>query len=730
MQMRSVSRNRLRDDIVDELSRLIVDGELSATERLKEIELSERLGVSRTPLREALLILEREGLVISEVNKGFRVAPLSEARVKELFPIIGQLEAMAIRDGGVALRARVGELRAANKRIRSARGRQRYVLDRRFHEMLWERCPNQLLVALLRKLWLEAQRFDGGTERGMADPTASLRAHAAIVDAIGRGDLDAAARTTEEHWRHGVDVVVGWIRPRTKAAVAVLLAIAGGCATQPRGPALDDNIWGYFIDQSKVELLVDRESRAHRPQMIAFEHVAVVTLAHPGVDLDQTVIVADGQIAAIGPSATTSIPSGATIVPGRGRYVMPGLVDMHVHTELSSADYLLDLANGVTTVREMNGYPWMLRQRELARTNALLIPNLFVVGHILASQPLGRYATVVTTPDQARAVVREQVAAGYSAIKVHNMVALDVYDAICDEARALHVDVVGHIPHEITVAHAVACGQRTFEHFKSYIDDRTLTLSHEDYVAATRGAEVWNTPTLYNYRDHIRGDEARAVLARPEFRYVSARLRAAWLALANEPAKPIQLGVLPLEQKIFRDLLPISAHFLAGTDAGGGYPYEVRGFALHDELALMAAQGMSVADVLRTATVEPALAMRDPTAGTVELGKRADLVVLRANPLDAIDSLGAIDGVVVRGIWLPRSALDEILAAIASIANGTPATRAALDAAITNLEQLRSRGVPLRDHMLGWLRYRMEAAHMSTRRPLFDGIAPLPPEDD
>jgi imidazolonepropionase-like amidohydrolase len=403
---------------------------------------------------------------------------------------------------------------------------------------------------------------------------------------------------------------------------------------------------------------------------------------------------------------------------------------MHVHTELTSSDYLLDLANGVTTVREMNGYSWLLRDRERARANVALIPNLFVAGRILASEPLGRYATVVTTPDQARAIVREQVAAGYSAIKVHNMVRRDIYDAICAEAHALHVDVVGHIPHEITVAQAVECGQRTFEHFKSYIDDRTLTLSHEDYVAATRGAEVWNTPTFYNYRDHIRGDGARAVLARPEFLYVAARLRAAWLALSNESAKPIQLGVLPLEQKIFRDLMPIGAHFLAGTDSGGGYPYEVRGFALHDELALMAAQGMPVADVLRTATVEPALAMRDPTAGTIELGKRADLVVLRANPLDAIANVDAIDGVIVRGIWLSRPALDEILSSIAAIAAGTPATRPALDAAVTSLEQLRARGVPLRDHVLGWLRYRMEAAHMSTQRPLFAGVAPLAPEDD
>jgi imidazolonepropionase-like amidohydrolase len=343
---------------------------------------------------------------------------------------------------------------------------------------------------------------------------------------------------------------------------------------------------------------------------------------------------------------------------------------------------------------------------------------------------MGRYATVVTTPEQARAVVREQVAAGYDFIKVHNIVAPEVYAAICDDARRLHIDVVGHIPHGITVAEAVACGQRTFEHFKSYIDDRTLTLSHEDYVAATKGAEVWNTPTFENYRDHIRGDEARAVLARPEMRYAPARDRAAWLVLSREAPKEIQLRVLPLEQKIFRDLIPIGARFLAGTDAGGGYPYEVRGFALHDELVLMAAQGLPAAGVIRDATSEPARAMRRDDFGAIATGKRADLVLLHANPLDDVANTSAIDGVMVRGVWLPRAALDEILASIEQIeAARSPPMRADLDRAIDELEQLRAHGTILRDHVLGWLRYRLEAAGISTDRPLFAGIIAMRPDD-
>ncbi len=738
--MRTISKVRLRDDIVGQLIELIVDGELPEVGRLKEVELANKLGVSRTPLREALLLLERDGLVVSEANKGFRVAPLSVTRVRELFPILGSLEALAIRQGGAALVARAPELRAANRQIRAGSRRKRYLLDYRFHELLWEGCSNHALVDLLRRIWLEARRFDGSTERGMASPAGSIRDHDAIARAIGRGDHEEAATLVEDHWRTGVSIVVDWLGtrrvPSTVLLPTILIALAAhgtlGCSSPPvhapRPIELDK--LGYFVDETKALLLVERESRAHRPETVAFEHIGVVSMAHAGVDADRTMIVSGGMLVAIGDPATTPIPAGAKRVDGRGRFVMPGLVDMHVHTELASADYLLDLANGVTSVREMDGYPWLLAQRARANANQLLIPNLYVAGHILASQPLSWYATVVTTPAQAREVVRQQRSAGYDFIKVHNIVTPAVYDAICDEARKLGIDVVGHIPHGITVARAVACGQRTFEHFKGYIDDRSLTLARENYVDATKGADVWNTPTMFNYRDHIRGDEARAVLERPEMRYAPARDRKAWLALANEPPKAIQLGVLPMQQQIFRELMPTGAHFLAGTDAGGGYPYEVRGFALHDELALMADQGMAAPDVLRTATIEPARAMRRVDFGTVEVGKRADLLVLHANPLDAVANTSVIDGVMVRGVWLPRADLDAILDAIAEIAATTaPPTRAQLDRALDELEKLRAHGAILRDHFLGWLRYRLDKAGISTNRPLFVGITSVVPDE-
>lgn len=238
--MRPLPRSRLRDDIVRELASLIASGELGEAERLKEAELAAGLGVSRTPLREALLVLEREGLVESEVNKGFRVTALSEGRVRELYPILGALEALAVREGGARLTARAGELCEANARLAASRGRaRRHELDRRFHELLWEGSTNATLVSMLRNLWLHAQRFDGAAERGMANFEGSVREHAAIAEALGRGDVECAATRLEAHWRDGIEVVVGWLRRRAArlAPLAVLALVCGCVATPPPAAA-------------------------------------------------------------------------------------------------------------------------------------------------------------------------------------------------------------------------------------------------------------------------------------------------------------------------------------------------------------------------------------------------------------------------------------------------------------------------------------------------------------
>ena len=133
---------------------------------------------------------------------------------------------------------------------------------------------------------------------------------------------------------------------------------------------------------------------------------------------------------------------------------MPGLVDMHVHNLVSSSQHLLNLANGVTTVRDMDGFPWMLKMRDQISTNKLLAPNMYVAGHILNQRPWN-VCHSCDFADEARRVVRQQKTDGYDFIKIHNNMDLEIYSAILDESKKQKIDAVGHIPHFITIKQAV-----------------------------------------------------------------------------------------------------------------------------------------------------------------------------------------------------------------------------------------------------------------------------------
>lgn len=206
---------RTRDQARDALRTMIIEGEISAASRIEEVDLAERLGISRTPVREALIALETEGLVISRPNRGFRVAPLDRALVSEAFPIIGALEATALRLSRSALKAALPELENLIAKLAKARsGAVQYQLDHAFHERLTRDCGNARLLALLAVERNRARRFDGYVDRGTADREGTCRDHAAIVAAIREGDFEDAAQILIRHWDWGREVVTKWLAER------------------------------------------------------------------------------------------------------------------------------------------------------------------------------------------------------------------------------------------------------------------------------------------------------------------------------------------------------------------------------------------------------------------------------------------------------------------------------------------------------------------------------------
>lgn len=204
----------LRGTIRDHLRQRIVTGQLAPGEALREPALATELGVSRSPLREALVTLESEGLLASEVHRGFTVRTLSEQAIGELYPILGALEGLAIRLGGDRLRERLPSLRRLNADLRRPKcsARTRADLDLRFHQELGDACDNPQLIAVREGLRGRARLFDRVDERGVAEVQRSCDDHDRVLDAIEQGHLGRAARLTERHWESGIQVVVDWLR--------------------------------------------------------------------------------------------------------------------------------------------------------------------------------------------------------------------------------------------------------------------------------------------------------------------------------------------------------------------------------------------------------------------------------------------------------------------------------------------------------------------------------------
>ncbi len=491
---------------------------------------------------------------------------------------------------------------------------------------------------------------------------------------------------------------------RTLVAVMILLGALNATAQAPPRP------WGRYFERLRIdEYLQSLSAAAAKPVDVAFVGANVVPMtAGTALLHDQTVIVRNGRIDTIGPRAQVEIPEGVQRIDAKGKHLFPGLTDAHVHTLQTHGDLLLDLLHGVTTIREMDGFPWLLRLRDAARANRILAPTSYVAGHILNAAPMSWYATVIRSAEQARQVVHEQKAAGYDYIKVHNAMPLPLYDAIAAAAREEHIPLVGHVPHEVTVAHAVASKHYTLEHFKGFYLDTNLTMSPEDWLAAVKGADLWICPTLTNRRGGLSPEEAKSFAASPAAQLVSMRVRAAWPAAMTGHDADSSRQVWALSQPIFKRLLPVTGRFIAGTDSGGGYPSSIRGFALHDELETFESLGMPTIDALRSATVNAAAALGDAGSfGSIELGKRADLLLLDKDPLLTVRNLRDPRGVMVRGIWLDAAMLVSIRESIqksyaaagadATLDDPSPAQVAAL---VAGLEALGAKGWIFNEHQV------------------------------
>lgn len=409
---------------------------------------------------------------------------------------------------------------------------------------------------------------------------------------------------------------------------------------------------------------------------IAFTHVSVVDGRADAPRRDRTVVVRGARIAAEGPADSVPLPRGARVVDGRGKVLIPGLWDMHVHTVVPGGREVLALyvANGVTGVRDMAGDWGQLTawRREIAR-GSLVGPRIVASGPYLEGGDVPIPHLLVRTPADAQPAVDSLLRLGVDFVKVHSQLSRETYFAIARAARARGVPFVGHVPRAVGAADASDSGQRSIEHLLTIPNQCTpaesTALQPRFAVQSALGPcssrdlaplfarlvrnDTWVVPTLVAQVE-VATWPGRALPGDSVARYLPDTLRRYVAQIFPMPddvppgADSVGRALLAKRLAVVGAMHRAGVHVMPGTDAP--LRNSPPGFGLHGELALLVEAGLAPIDALRAATSGPArfLGLLD-SLGTVEPGKLADLVLLDASPLDDIRNTRRVAAVVTNG---------------------------------------------------------------------------------
>jgi hypothetical protein len=413
----------------------------------------------------------------------------------------------------------------------------------------------------------------------------------------------------------------------------------------------------------------------------AFVNVTAVPMDGDRTVPGTTVVVSDGKVIAMGASASVKPPAGAIVIDGRGKFLMPGLAEMHGHIPPPSAPttlienvLFLYVANGVTIVRGMQGAQGQLAWRERALRNEIVAPALVLAGPAFTGGNAG-------TPEAASALVRQQKAEGWDLIKVLGGMNRDAYDGMADTAREVRMPFAGHVPPAVGLEHVLLRSQDTIDHLDMYAESiggasqPVTDAAIQDIVAKTVKARTWNVPTLYVW-ETLRGPvslESRTSL--PELKYLPPAQVSQWTkSLQNRLTSPkfdAEAGrhYVDNRMRILRALHRAGAGILLGSDAP--QQFNVPGFSIHREMRRMVDAGLTPYEVIKAGTADVG-AHLGGSFGRVAVGQRADFILVDANPLADVANVERRSGVMVRGRWLPEAEIQKRLAAIAASYTAAP----------------------------------------------------------
>jgi len=483
--------------------------------------------------------------------------------------------------------------------------------------------------------------------------------------------------------------------------ITPLLSCVPDEPSSPNGKASCRNVPTLVFTKTVLAFLtflIPALAHAAEPTLV-LTHVVIVDVTGKPLQKDMNVKIKGQRIVEITPAAKLS-PNRGRIIDGHGKYLIPGLWDMHVHTIFG--DWLpkdenvilpLFVANGVTGVRDMGGDLESLKiWRAQIDAGRLLGPRMMIAGPMLDG-PVPRFPSSAPLKNaaDARKTVDELQRAGVDFIKIQSLIPRDGYFAAADEAKKLGIPFVGHVPDAVRATEAADAGQKSIEHFTgvfegcSPIEDELMKgpkgpgkfVATFDEARATAliakfaKNQTWQVPTLVWEHGQWLIDETDfshdplAKYAPPAWKDRTWPMFTKDILndMDTDPA-PVRERFTQMELEMTRKMHKAGIPFLAGTDTAAGV-HVFPGFSLHEELVFFVKAGFTPLEALQTATLNPAKFFgRQSDFGAIEKGKIADLVLLDANPLDDIHNTQKINAVVLAGRYLSRSDLDEMLRAV------------------------------------------------------------------
>ena len=413
----------------------------------------------------------------------------------------------------------------------------------------------------------------------------------------------------------------------------------------------------------------------------------------------QVVMIENGEVSLIGAVDEFSVAEDVTSIDGEDYFLIPGLTEMHGHLpdpRMSDQDIrnllFLYVANGVTTVRGMQGNPSQFALRNAIERGRLLGPKLY-----LASVSMN--GNSVTTPEEASQRAREYKVDGYDLIKTHEGMSLDAFNALAETASEVDIPFGGHVSDYVGLRHALASGQMSIDHLDNYVEALAPLDDREDedrglrgvgallesvdesripeLVRATVESGAWVVPTMVLWETAFFNERGSAdVLSdRPEVRYMPPEVVDRWREAVDTRLASTDIEtnrrVAALRRNILAALHEGGANIALGTDSP--QIFSVPGFAMYHEMALYAEVGMTPYEVLEIGTRRPAEYFDAADQfGTVAVGSRADLILLEANPADDIGSVRNRVGVMVNGRWIPADEIERRLREIALFYGNEP----------------------------------------------------------